>query len=154
MLKPHDSRAVKAKVEDLMKKIRKQCSVQDRVACEWPYIAGSTCLLVLLVWQPLRQPSLTQAFAEPDAQQATGVSYAAQRSLQQIDTSCTERVVDEHCGQECGVDKATSAQSGREYEFSRSLLTCVANQAKPSQQAETDKPHNLMIEVIKSNHSF
>ncbi len=116
---------------------------------EWPYVAGSTCLVVLLVWQPLQPPSIV---VFPPAQLVASVA-AEQRSLQEIDSDCyqvhTEAMDDGYSS-----DKASSVRSDGAREFSRSILTCQNGHGRPVPGNDMDKPQNLMIEVIKSNHSF
>ncbi|MGK8436543.1 hypothetical protein ACRS3X_04170 [Ectopseudomonas hydrolytica] len=125
-----------------------------RMSCEWPYIAGSTCLVVLLIWQPL-QPAALAVLPQHSLQ---APSYAAQ-SLQDIDSSCyevrSEAMSERGCSQgNCGRDKVSPLHHGEEFELSRSILTCANLSGTAIPRSETDKPQNMMIEVIRSNHSF
>ena len=126
-----------------------------RVNHEWPYMAGTTCLVVLLIWQPFQPSTLAVVFPQ---QQLQSTGHAAQRSLQEIDSSCyqvhTEAIVNNDCGEACALDKATSAAPGGMFEFSHSILTCRSSHSNVVGQGDTDKPENRMIEVSRSNHSF
>ena len=135
----------RSKPEDLMGKIRRHMPYRHQLMYEWPYTAGSLCLVVLLVSQP-QQPSLARPYA-----------HSAQRSLQEIDLSCyqvhDDALNDQHC-EDCGHDKLTPSRPAADFEFSRSLLTCSNVQSVPLVENSEDRPDNMMIEVIKSNHSF
>ncbi|APU30525.1 hypothetical protein UYA_12620 [Ectopseudomonas alcaliphila JAB1] len=119
---------------------------------EWPYMAGSTCLVVLLVWQPFQPSALAVMLSQPQPKAQT-----MQRSLQEIDSNCyqvhREDLNDPHC-EDCSKDTAATARPDPEFEFSRSILTCTDIHRDSLYDSDTDRPDNMMIEVIKSNHSF
>jgi len=125
---------------------------ENQLVYEWPYIAGSTCLLVLLVWQPFQPPALAAMWSPPQP-----MTQAMQRSLQEIDSNCyqvqSDVLSDPHC-EDCGKDTAASARPDEEFEFSRSILTCSDIHRDALRDSDTNRPENMMIEVIKSNHSF
>lgn len=138
----------------LIGQIRKHMPSRHQVSHEWPYVAGSTCLVVLLVWHPFHPTSIV-VFPPPPLEATVS---AGQRSLQEIDASCyqvhTEAIGDGHCGEACRADKASSPRSDEAFEFSRSILTCQDGHGRSVPSKNTDKPQSLIIEVNKSNHSF
>ena len=60
MYRSNDSALACHKPEELLVRIRRQ----------WPYVAGSTCLVVLLIWQPFQPPALAVMLpvSQPGAQ--------------------------------------------------------------------------------------
>lgn len=147
-----DSATTRDKNGDLLGRIRKHMPYRHQLAYEWPYIAGATCLLVLLVWQPFQSPTLAVAFSasRPDA-------HDAQRSLQEIDSNCYQVQSEALSGQpceDCDKDKVTATHLEKDSQFSRSILTCRDIHRDPLRARATDRPNNMMIEVIRANHSF
>ncbi|UYP28558.1 hypothetical protein OEG79_10715 [Pseudomonas sp. Z8(2022)] len=117
---------------------------------EWPYAAGSTCLVVLLVWQPFQPAALAVMLTQPTIQ-------SAERSLQEIDSNCyqvrSEELSEQTC-ENCDQDKVAGTLSERDFQFSRSILTCSNIYRAPLRTHAEDRPANVMIEVIRSNHTF
>ncbi|WP_313116331.1 hypothetical protein [Ectopseudomonas guguanensis] len=142
-----DSATLRDKPEDLMGWIGRHMPYRHQLMYEWPYVAGATCLVVLLVWQPFKPAAI---FPPSGTQNA-------QRSLQEIDTNCyqvrSQAPSDQPC-ENCGKDKVTSAGPEQDFQFSRSIFTCRDVQHAPLRSRAAERPSNMMIEVIRSNHSF
>ena len=138
------STPVRNKLKDLMGEIRRHMPYRHQLTYEWPYTAGSLCLMALLISQP-QQPSLQPA------------AHSAQSSLLAIDSNCyqvhIEALDNQHC-ESCGNDQVTDSRLDADFKLSRSLLTCKKVQSVPLNESSTGNPDNLRIEVIKSNHSF
>ena len=136
--------------EDLMGIIRRHMPCRHQLMHEWPYAAGSTCLVVLLVWQPFQPAALAVMLTQPTIQ-------SAERSLQEIDSNCyqvrSEELSEQSC-ENCDQDKVGGTPSERNFQFSRSILTCSNIYRAPLHTHAEDKPANVMIEVIRSNHTF
>lgn len=118
---------------------------------EWPYMVGSTCLVVLLIWQPVAPPSAVTV--RPDN------LYSGQRSLQEIETDCLQNQVNtpvsEDCVENCGAPDNPPPELGLgASQFSRSILTCRDSTGAPSRTATTNSPHNLVIEVVRASRTF
>lgn len=119
---------------------------------EWPYMAGATCLVALLLWQPFQPPALAVMFAQSQPSPS-----ALQRSLQEIDSTCYQVRSEEQLNlpcHDCNKDKATDARSDQSFQFSRSILTCGDIYSATSHESGTNIPNNMRIEVLKANHSF
>ncbi|MGG2399931.1 hypothetical protein ACJRW5_23595 [Pseudomonas sp. SH1-B] len=142
------------RLDTLLGRIGRHMPYRHEFLCEWPYIAGSTCLVVLLVWQPFQPPALALVFHP----QADSAEHFVQPSLSEIDASCyqvnSEALADLRCHGDCAEDQAASVPAENPSEFSRSLLTCVDMQRDPLRNSSGYGPQNMTIEVIKSNHSF
>lgn len=147
----NDSETGHGKHEDLLRTIRRYMPYQHQLMYEWPYMAGATCLVVLLIWQPFQPPTLAVMFSrsQPGAQ-------AMQRSLKEIDANCyqvrSKTLIDPLC-QGCDKEEQATARPGS-FEFGRSTLTCLDIRRDASHESGTDIPANMLIEVIRSNHSF
>ncbi|MEQ6328994.1 hypothetical protein VLF92_11770 [Pseudomonas chengduensis] len=152
MPRRNDSRVARNKPEDLLGRIRRHMPYRHQLMYEWPYMAGSTCLVVLLVWQPFQPSALAVMLSQPQPKAQT-----MQRSLQEIDSNCyqvhREDLNDPHC-EDCSKDTAATARPDPGFEFSRSILTCTEIRRDSLHDSDTDRPDNMMIEVIKSNHYF
>lgn len=121
------------------------------MSAEWPYMVGSTCLVILLIWQPLAPPS--GVTVRPDT------LYSGQRSLREIETNCLQNQVDtlaiEDCVENCSVPESPPPDLGLgASQFSRSILTCRDSVGAPSQAAHLNSPHNLIIEVVRASRTF
>ncbi|WP_417702546.1 hypothetical protein [Pseudomonas sp.] len=142
MARRNDSTLARNKPEDLLGRITRHMPYRHQFLDEWPYMAGSACLVALLIWQPFEPSALAVMLSQPQPR-----AQSMQRSLQEIDSNCyqvhSEALNHPHC-EECSNDTAAAARPDAEFELSRSILTC----------SDTDRPDNMMIEVIKSNHSF
>ncbi len=152
MPRRNDSEAAGEKPEDLRGRSRRHMPYRHQLMYEWPYMAGSTCLVVLLIWQPFQPPALAVMLSQsvPSAQ-------AMQRSLQEIDSNCyqvhSEALVEPLC-QGCSKDEHIAARPDSTFEFSRSILTCRDIQRSNSHEASMNIPSSMTIEMIKSNHTF
>lgn len=147
-----DSKTALNKPEDLLGRIRRHMPYRHQLMYEWPYMAGSTCLVVLLVWQPFQPSALAVMLSQPQPE-----TQMMQRSLQEIDSNCyqvhSEALNAPHC-EDCGKDTAAAARPDAEFEFTRSILTCRDIHRDSLHDSNTYSPKNMMIEVIKPNHSF
>lgn len=148
MSRRNDSEAACHKPEDLPGRVRRR----HQLMYEWPYMAGSTCLVVLLIWQPSQPSALAVMLpvSEPGAQ-------AMQRSLQEIDANCYQvhsgALVEPLC-QGCAKDEQSTASPDASFAFSHSILTCKDIYRDFTHEVGTDIPGDMMIDVIKSSHSF
>lgn len=146
-----DSATTRRKPEDLIGRIRRHMPYRHQLLYEWPYMAGSACLAVLLIWQPFQPPALAVMLSQPQAS-----AHATPRSLQEIDASCyqvqSEMLGDPSC-KDCDNDAAVATPEPA-FQFSRSILTCMNVRGEALGEHSADRPNNMMIEVIKTNHSF
>lgn len=144
-----DSATIRSKPEDLMGRIRRHLPYRHQLMYEWPYIAGATCLVVLLIWQPFQPPTLAVMFSPATP------THSAQRSLQEIDSNCYQVHSEAFSGQPCeDCDKNGLTATSSEFQFTRSILTCWDVNRDPLRPSTADRPDNMMIEVMKTNHSF
>lgn len=148
----NDSRTARNQPADLLGRIRRHMPYRHQLMYEWPYMAGSTCLVVLLVWQPFQPSALAVMLSQPQPKAQT-----MQRSLQEIDSNCYQvhsgDLNDLHC-EDCSKDTAAAGRPDPGFEFSRSILTCTDIHRDALHDSDSGRPDNMMIEVIKSNHSF
>lgn len=142
MYRSNDSALACHKPEELLVRIRRQ----------WPYVAGSTCLVVLLIWQPFQPPALAVILpvSQPGAQ-------AMPRSSQEIDANCyqvqSEALVEPLC-QGCAPGEQSAANLDASSELSRSILTCNDIYRDLAHKVGNDIPGYMTIDVLKPNHSF
>lgn len=152
MPRRNDPTTTQAQSVALLGRIRRHMPYRHQLMYEWPYMAGSTCLVLLLVWQPFQPPALAVMLSQPQLRPQT-----MQRSLQEIDTNCyqvqSEALSDTRCDN-CGKDTAAATRPDEDFAFNRSILTCKDIHRGPLQGSDANRPDNMMIEVIKSNHSF
>lgn len=109
---------------------------------EWPYMACSTCLVVLLILHPFDSSSATAT--RPDA------SHASQRSLQEIASNCL---------QDQGRSTVSSAELAEPADiadprFSRSLLTCRSDSVAPGLYPAHSHMQNRIIQAAPVSRSF
>ncbi len=146
-----DSATTRNTPEDLMGRIRRHMPYRHQLMYEWPYIAGSTCLVVLLVWQPLQPSGLAGMLSQPQPG-----AHAAPRSLQEIDSNCYQVRSEMLSGPSCEScdNDSVSAMPDPAFQFTRSILTCMNARGETLDDRSGDRPQNMMIEVIRTNHSF
>lgn len=152
MSRRNDSELARHKLEQQQGRIRRHTPYRHQLMYEWPYVAGSTCLVVLLIWQPFQPPALAVMLpvSQPGAQ-------TMQRSLQEIDANCyqvqSETLVEPLCPG-CAQGEQSTANLDASSELSRSILTCQDIYPDLAHEVGNDIPGNMTIDVIKSNHSF
>lgn len=147
-----DSATIRNKAEEVMGRIRRHMPYRHQLMYEWPYMTGATCLVVLLIWQPFQPAALAVMLSQPPPS-----TQVAQRSLREVDSNCYQvhsEALDEQPCEECDKDKVTATHPERDFQFSRSILTCRDIHRDPLRARAADRPNNMMIEVIKANHSF